>query len=64
MNRLSNAVTKEACNTRNIASPARVAMNALGVASMSRVNNGAKSPNRIASSPRTDAGGVVPCALA
>ncbi len=53
LNRPLNAVTKAACSTRSIASPARTAMNAAGVASMSRVNSGASSPNTIASRPQT-----------
>ena len=52
VNLVLNAVTKEACSTRSMASPARVAMKAPGVASINRVKSGAKSPNMIASSPQ------------
>src|SRR4051812_50128158 len=47
-----NAPTNEACSTRSMASPPRVAMNEAGVPSINRVNDGASSPNRTASSPQ------------
>ena len=53
VNRLLNAMTNDACSTRSIASPARTAMKAPGVASMSRVKGGARSPNAMASRPHT-----------
>src|SRR5262245_1334666 len=45
-----NETTKARSSTRSSASPASVAMNALGVASMSRVTTGAKIPNSSAKS--------------
>ena len=53
VNRVLNAVTNAACSTRSMASPASTAMKAGGVASISRVNSGARSPKAIASRPQT-----------
>ena len=49
--RLPKAVTKAACNTRNIAMPARAAISDFGALRSSRVKVGASNPNRIARMP-------------
>ena len=41
-------ITKDACKTRSNAKPAKVEINAGGVASISLVNRDAYSPNKIA----------------
>src|SRR3954471_10148355 len=46
-----NAAAKAACNTRNIARPAKTVTSDLGAISSSRVKVGAKSPNKIARHP-------------
>ena len=43
-----NDTTKDVCKTRNKAKPAKVEINAGGVANISFVNSGAYRPNRIA----------------